>query len=111
MDLNRSPCAWYAHLSSRLLELGFVTPKSDNSLFIYRQGFVVIYFLVYVDDIVHTGSHPYALTHLIHVLGSDFSTKDLGDLHYFHGIECRQMPFGLIPSQCKYIWTYLRKPA
>ena len=32
---KQAPQAWYSRLSSKLLDLGFVTSKSDTSLFIY----------------------------------------------------------------------------
>lgn len=54
--LKQSPRAWYARLSQRLLQLGFVASKADTSLFIFCQGDVQIYMLVYVDDIVIAGS-------------------------------------------------------
>ena len=54
--LKQSPRAWYARLSARLLQLGFVPSKADTSLFIFNQGGVQVFMLVYVDDIVIAGS-------------------------------------------------------
>jgi len=56
------------------------------SLFIYRKGEVVIFMLIYVDDIIVTGSSQEAIIALLNDLKKDFSLKDLGDLHYFLGI-------------------------
>jgi histone deacetylase 1/2 len=42
--------------------------------------------LIYVDDIVVASSSKKAIGALLHDLGLDFALKDLGDLHYFHGI-------------------------
>ena len=45
--LKQAPRAWYSRLSSKLLDLGFVTSKSDTSLFIYQKGQVTIYIYIY----------------------------------------------------------------
>jgi len=44
--LKQAPRAWYSRLSSKLISLGFVSSKSDTSLFIYRKGSVEIYMLM-----------------------------------------------------------------
>jgi len=41
-----------------LLSLGFVNSTDDASLFIHRKPGVTLYLLVYVDDIIVTGSSP-----------------------------------------------------
>jgi hypothetical protein len=50
--------AWYHYFASYLVSVGFVEAKSDTSLFIYRRGTDIAYLLLYVDDIVLTGSNP-----------------------------------------------------
>jgi hypothetical protein len=50
--LKQAPRAWYARLSTKLLQLGFQTSKAHTSLFFFRQGGVTMYLLVYVDDII-----------------------------------------------------------
>lgn len=54
--LKQAPRAWYARLSSKLIDLGFIASKSDNSLFIFQRSGVTIYMLIYVDDIIVTSS-------------------------------------------------------
>ena len=54
--LKQAPRAWYSRLSAKLLKLGFVASKLDTSLFIYKHSGVTLYMLVYVDDIIVTGS-------------------------------------------------------
>ncbi|KAF5464732.1 hypothetical protein F2P56_014786 [Juglans regia] len=101
--LKQAPRAWYVCLSSWLLELSFSVSKSDASLFIYRHQSVTIYFLVYADDVILTGSDLSVLAQLEEILQSDFPLKNLGDLHYFLGLECHRNPTGLVLSQRKYI--------
>lgn len=50
--LKQAPRAWYSRLSSKLLALGFIASKADISLFIYKKRSLIIYLLVYVDDII-----------------------------------------------------------
>jgi histone deacetylase 1/2 len=58
--------------------------------------------LIYVDDIVVASSSPKAVTALLHDLGMDFALKDLGELHYFLGIEVKKVHNGVVLSQTKY---------
>jgi len=101
--LKQAPRAWYSRLSTKLVDLGFVPAKSDASLFIYRKGSVEIYMLIYVDDIIVTSSSQDAVNVLLKALREDFALKDLGDLHYFLGIEVEKKPSGdLLLTQRKY---------
>lgn len=54
--LKQAPRAWFAMFSSYLLSLGFVSSKADTSLFVLHQNSVVTLVLIYVDDIIVTGS-------------------------------------------------------
>lgn len=76
-NLKQAPRAWYDRLSSRLLELGFVVSKSNTSFFIYRHHHIIFYFLIYVDDVTLIGSHPEAITQILHLPMTDFFFKDL----------------------------------
>jgi hypothetical protein len=42
-----------------------------------------------VDDIIVASSSQEATDALLHYLQRDFALKDLGDLHYFLGIEVK----------------------
>lgn len=63
--LKQAPRAWFSKLSSRLLELGFSASRADTSLFTYIRGSLRVYFLVYVDDIIITGSDNAAVQSII----------------------------------------------
>jgi hypothetical protein len=70
-----------------LHQLGFRSMHSDASLFVYRQGSDAAYLLLYVDDIILTASSSALLPQLIDRLHAEFALKDLGQLHYFLGLE------------------------
>ena len=85
--LKQAPRAWYSRLSMKLQTLGFAPSKSDTSLFIFTNPQLSMFVLIYVDDIIVTSSSNDAITKLLKNLGSEFALKDLGDLHFFLGIE------------------------
>lgn len=62
-----------------------------------------MFVLVYVDDMLATGSSANEIRSLVTQLTATFSLKDLGDLNYFLGIEVLKNSSGLHLSQSKYI--------
>ena len=100
--LKQSPKAWYHKLSTTLNGRGFVKSQADHTLFTLtsRQGIVVI--LVYVDDIIITGSDKEGIILTKAFLKTSFDIKDLGELKYFLGIEMCRSKEGLFLSQRKY---------
>ena len=62
----------------------------------------MIYLLVYVDDILLTGSNSAVFHRLITLLQSEFKLRDLGSVHFFLGIEIKSTAMGILLSQHKY---------
>jgi hypothetical protein len=89
--------------------LGFSPSKGDTSLFFLHSKSVTIYVLVYVDDIIVVSSSQSATVALLHNLEKDFALKDLGDLHYFIGIEVTKIKDGILLSQSKYAMDILQR--
>jgi histone deacetylase 1/2 len=65
--------------------------------------------LIYVDDIIVTSSSDQAILALLQDLSAEFALKDLGDLHFFLGIEVKKTSDGLILSQEKYATDLLTR--
>ena len=107
--LKQAPRAWYSRLSVKLQRLGFQPSKADTSLFFYRKGKITIFMLVYVDDILLQVHHKDATKALLEDLRRDFALKDLGDLHYFLGIEVKKVKDGIVLSQEKYVSDVLKR--
>ena len=102
--LKQASRSWFEKLRSTLESIGFHSTKSDNSLFVKFDPSYTIFILIYVDDIVITGSSASHIQALIHTLGSFLARKDLGHLHYFLGIEVQHLKDGSINlSQTKFI--------
>jgi hypoxanthine phosphoribosyltransferase len=55
--------------------------------------------LIYVDDIIVTGNSVEAVAALLQDLKQNFARKDLGELHYFLGIEVKKDTKGIVLSQ------------
>jgi histone deacetylase 1/2 len=100
--LNQAPRACFSRLSDKLHTLGFTPSKTDMSLFFFRHEKVVIFVLVYVNDIIVASSSSDATMALLGALQSDFALKDLGDLHFFLGIEVNKVADGIHLYQGKY---------
>jgi histone deacetylase 1/2 len=107
--LKQAPRAWYSRLSHKLQSLGFSPSKGDTSLFFYSKGRCTIFVLVYVDDIIVASSSQAATTALLRDLERDFALKDLGDLHYFLGIEVKRRPGRLVLTQERYATDVLQR--
>ena len=58
--------------------------------------------LLYVDDIIISGSDPECIVLLHNVLQSSFHMKDLGSLTYFVGLEIQWLKGGLFSNLHKY---------
>lgn len=102
--LKQTPRAWYERLNGALIQFGFKSSRCDPSLFTYASGSNLVYALVYVDDIILTGSSPSIISDLINKLNAKFALKQVGELDYFLGIEVKHTAKGtLVLSQAKYI--------
>ncbi|PNX93512.1 histone deacetylase, partial [Trifolium pratense] len=108
--LKQAPRAWYERLTQTLLQMGFVKSKCDPSLLVHHQHGACTYVLVYVDDILITGSDSQLVKDLIHKLNIKFALKQLGEVDYFLGIEVHHKPSGgLLLHQSKYVKDLLVK--
>lgn len=84
--LKQTPRAWFRCLSSFLFHLGFTISKANSSLF-FKQGQDIILMLLYVDDILITGSSSMLIAQFLCNLKSEFPVKDIGPFQYFLGIQ------------------------
>jgi hypothetical protein len=108
-DLKQASRAWYSCLSTKLEVLGFVPSKGDTSLFILKRESITMHVLVYVDDIIVVSSSPQDTSALLRDLEKDVALKDLGELHYFLGIEVSKM--GLCCHKESMLKSFSRKLA
>jgi hypothetical protein len=95
---------------SKLLELGmpkwttffltldFSRCHSDPNVYTKKVGIHLIILVLYVDDLILTGSDPKLLNHVKTILKKKFEMTDLGFLHYFLGLQVLQTKEGIFLS-------------
>ena len=63
--LKQAPRAWYERLTKTLLTFGFVQSMCGPCLLVFKTDSECLYLLIYVDDIIITGSSPVLIQNLI----------------------------------------------
>jgi hypothetical protein len=107
--LKQAPRAWFDRFSAFLLKYGFFCSLSDPSLFVLHSDYGSLILLLYVDDMLLTGSTPALVSNFIMVLSSEFAMKDLGPIHHFLGMEITPTTSGLHLSRSHYALTILER--
>jgi len=100
---------WYEKLSMVLLQQGFTHSENDYSLFCKKTGDSVVFLAVYVDDILITGNNAAEISSLKAFLDRTFKIKDLGQVHFFLGIEVLHTDCGLLLTQRKFTSELLQE--
>jgi transposase InsO family protein len=107
--LKQAPRAWYAKMDSFLIATGFSRCHSDPNVYTKKVGNHLIILVLYVDDLILTGSDSKLLNHVKTSLKKKFEMTDLGFLHYFLGLQVLQTNEGIFLSQSKYACDLLRR--
>jgi len=107
--LTQSPRAWFRKFSNVVQQFGMTRSETDHSVFYRHSSVGCIYVVVYVDDIVLTGSDHHDISQVKQHLCQHFQTKDLDKLKYFLGIEVGQSSTGIVISQRKYALDILEE--
>lgn len=100
--LKQSPRCWFAKFAKALFDYGFVLCGADHSLFSLITAKKELHILIYVDDLVLTGSSHEVVQEFKSYVSSCFHMKDLGKLKYFLIIEVARSQEGIFLSQRKY---------
>lgn len=89
-----------------LLSFGFTENQNGHSVFIYSKDDNFLVLLVYVDDVVLTGTSATLIDQVKELIHSEFKIKDVGHLSYFLGLEVVRSKTGLFLNQCKCALAY-----
>nr|XP_033517335.1 uncharacterized mitochondrial protein AtMg00810-like [Nicotiana tomentosiformis] len=81
--------------------------SSSAPLVCYGESFVIL--VVYVDDIIITGTDLAEVSAVKAFFHDQFKIKDLGNLNYFLGIEVMHTEFGVLLHQKKFIHDLLKE--
>ena len=107
--LKQAPRAWNERFTSFLPSLGFQASLTDSSLFVQHSSHGTLLLLLYVDNIILTGSHSSLISYVITALSHEFDLTDLGPLHHFLGLQISYLPTGLFVSQTSYVTDLLAR--
>eukprot|EP00253_Pinus_taeda_P028645 PITA_28645 len=97
-------------MDSFLLDIGFSRCHSDNTFYTKKVGKSIIILVLYVDDLILTGSDPNLINHVKPNLKKQFEMTDFRHLHYFLGLQVLQSKEGISLSQSKYACDLLHQP-
>nr|GEV13541.1 polyprotein, putative [Tanacetum cinerariifolium] len=100
--LKQSSRACFGIFSNAVIKFGLRKSVYDYFVFYSSSNACCILLVVYVDDIVITGSDKAGIKILKSFIGTCFHTKDLGSLKYFLGIKVSRSSKGICLSQRKY---------
>jgi hypothetical protein len=107
--LKQTPRAWYGRLRGFLFERGFEMRKVDQTLFLLRQGRVILIVQVYVDDIVFGGSSNSLVARFAEDMRREYEMSMMGELQFFLGLQINQSKEGTFVHQAKYTKDIVRK--
>ena len=100
--LKQAPRAWYAKMDIHLIATGFSRFHYDPNVYTKKVGSHLITLVLYVDDLIFTGSDSKLLNHVKTNLKNKFEMTNSGYLHYFLGLQVLQTKEGIFISQSKY---------
>jgi hypothetical protein len=85
--LKQSPKAWNQKLDVFLKNIEFMKNEADPSVYVAQVGNVKFFIVVHVDDLILVCNDQNKLLHINEELNQKFEVKDLGELHFFLGME------------------------
>eukprot|EP00253_Pinus_taeda_P036573 PITA_36573 len=107
--LKQAPCAWYNKIDAYLLDNGFDKCDCEPTLYIKESDGKSLIVVLYVDDLIFTGSDDFVIVDFKEVMKSEFEMTDLGLLRHILGIEVKQTENGIFISQAKYVTNILER--
>ena len=109
--LKQASRSWNTRFDTTVKDFGFVQNEDDPCIYRRDDKGILVFLVLYVDDILIMGSNTEMLKSVKEWLSSKFSMKDLGDASYILGVKIyrdrSKRMLGL--SQAKYIDTVLKR--
>jgi len=100
--LKQARKAWSDKIGQYLVTSGFQTSNTNFSLYMKKTNDGIVVIVIYVDDLIITRDSDAKIFDLKKNLKQKFEMKDMGELHYFFGIEVIQSPKGTWLLQKQY---------
>ncbi|GJZ79695.1 retrovirus-related pol polyprotein from transposon TNT 1-94 [Tanacetum coccineum] len=109
-DVKQAPRAWYSKIDRFFLKHKFERSPNEPTLYYKGQGknnMMVV--SLYVDEVIYTCSSAELMSEFKASMMSMFEMADMGQLHYFLGLEIKQTNRGIFVSQQKYATELLKQ--
>ncbi|XP_019267367.1 PREDICTED: uncharacterized protein LOC109244689 [Nicotiana attenuata] len=107
--LKQASRQWYDKFTEAMYTRGYTYSMHNYSVFYKKQDSSTVFVAVYVDDVLLTGTNLEEISQLKAFLHDRFKIKDLGQLHYFLGLEVLYKEDGIIISQRKFILDLMKE--
>lgn len=108
--LKQSARAWNEKMNGILLDYGFKRGEADNCLYTKFVNDVVIYLLIFIDDIIMACKHEHLMDQVETKIGESVEIKSMGNLHFYLGVAIERDKEGIFYiSQKQYIMNILKK--
>lgn len=105
--LQQASKQWNIEFTKQLQIFGFQQSSADHCLFVKSSSTSFLALLVYVDDVLITGTNAADIEAVKKFLHAKFTIKDLGAAKFFLGIEVARSPSGIFLNQWKYVLDIL----
>lgn len=108
--MQHAPRAWNSKFTSYLTVWCFKASASDTSLFVKQDESDIVILLLYVDDVILTGSNYIKVQKVVQGLLEIFESKNMGQLTYFLGLQVQYQGNGdMFVNQSKYVKDLIHK--
>nr|GEV53443.1 putative ribonuclease H-like domain-containing protein [Tanacetum cinerariifolium] len=107
--LHQASRAWYETLANYHLKNGFQKGKIDQTLFIKRQKYDILFVQIYVDDIIFGSTNKDLCKAFEKLIKDMLQMSSIGELIFFLGLQVKQKKDGIFISHDKYVAEILRK--
>ncbi|CAM8952023.1 unnamed protein product [Rhodiola kirilowii] len=107
--LKQASRQWFSCFTDALTEYGFKQSDSNPSLFTLKKDGTFTILLMYVDDVVLTGTSSNIIRQVKDFIHKEFQIKDLGHLKFFLGLEVARSASEIHLNQRKYALDLLKE--
>eukprot|EP00253_Pinus_taeda_P001832 PITA_01832 len=105
---EEAPRAWYGRIDGYLQKMGFVKSDADSNLYYLVVEKEPLILVLYLDDLFLIGSSS-LIEYCKKILTTEFDMKDLGQMHYFLGLEVWQQKGEIFLGQRRYATEILKR--
>jgi hypothetical protein len=100
--LKQTSQAWYTKIDHFLRQHGLTKSEANHNLYYKNSNIGVVILMLYVDDLLLTGSDATMLTKIKLQLEKQFKMSKLGWMMIYIGLEFVYVPIGIILMQRRY---------